>query len=57
MIEEIDQTVRKLKDRGVEFIDDPQNVAEDSPLVKASFATPNMIECTLWGFLEDKDVC
>ncbi len=57
MVEEVDQTVKKLKDRGVEFIDDPQSVAEGSPLAKASFATPNMIECALWGFLEDKDVC
>ncbi|HNW32315.1 MAG TPA: VOC family protein [Caldisericia bacterium] len=50
MVEEVDQTVKKLKDRGVEFIDDPQSVAEGSPLAKASFATPNMIECALWGF-------
>ncbi|NLI40856.1 MAG: VOC family protein [Caldisericales bacterium] len=57
MVEEIDQIVRKLKDRGIGFIDDPESIVEGSPLLRASFATPNMIECALWGLLEEKNVC
>lgn len=54
MTEDIIQVSEQLKERGIEFIKEPEPESEGSPMLKGTFQTPHGISVNLWGMIEDK---
>jgi hypothetical protein len=55
MVADIFSTIEKLKQRGIQFVQEPQPVSEGSCQWLASFKTPNGVCLEIWGLVEEQD--
>jgi len=54
MVEDLHDAVKTLRERGIEFEQEPRPYGEDSPLHNAWLRSPHGIAIQLWGMIEQK---